>query len=495
MVERLSALDEEVSSTREDDERPEDAELESRLAFLRDVPQPDVHERNLHVERLYGLDVRSDSLLLAAKATAPSPSSSYSSSKQTDRPWCQSDLDRWRPLRLELWHGSLDRYNEAFDNAECIVASEVIEHLPARVLDKFSAVILGKYNARVVVITTPNYDFNQYFPRWRRPGRGGGGKGTEGGVEVEEDKYRFPDPTGRTDRVFRDADHKFEWTQTEFEAWANRAAAENDFEVEFTGCGSYSNYFGRVSMTSDFESSGVARPQPLPTDPDGPAPPRNPKSFYATQCAIFRRQFRNDLERSPRSPRPSVLPFLSNTGTSPHRLHTLHEHKAHPRAGRPRSPDRILDRLEAVLDAWRTRETSLGTAWQWSDELRADAGGEVRKVVEAVAGKEGSKKGWRAEVREGRGVEAVWLILQKELPPQPAVLEGVEDLHVDSDVQVPERLAEENGLMEERPATDATAAPDATPMLAPSDRLWDKSTWPAEPEPDNPARGDLGTWD
>lgn len=56
-------------------------------------------------------------------------------------------------------------------------------------LAKFGTVILGVYQPRLVVITTPNHEFNSYFIS---------------SSKEEESQNRFPDPTGRTNRVVRE---------------------------------------------------------------------------------------------------------------------------------------------------------------------------------------------------------------------------------------------------------------------------------------------------
>ncbi|EGG13160.1 uncharacterized protein MELLADRAFT_32370, partial [Melampsora larici-populina 98AG31] len=129
---------------------------------------------------------------------------------------------RWEPLTVELWHGSLIHYNKNFKGVDCIVMSEVIEHLSPEVFDKFIPIVFAMYNPRVIVITTPNHDFNRYFDT----------------SSPQSASYRFPDPTGRTSRIFRDDDHKFEWTEDEFKGWCDKTSQEYEYDVEITGCGS-----------------------------------------------------------------------------------------------------------------------------------------------------------------------------------------------------------------------------------------------------------------
>ncbi|CAG8794305.1 11177_t:CDS:2, partial [Racocetra fulgida] len=65
-----------------------------------------------------------------------------------------------------------------------------IKHVYPPVLNKFFKVVLGTYKPKVVIVTTPNAEFNVYFPQL---------------------KYGTPEATFRID------DHKFEWTRSEFQ--------------------------------------------------------------------------------------------------------------------------------------------------------------------------------------------------------------------------------------------------------------------------------------
>ena len=55
---------------------------------------------------------------------------------------------------------------------------------------------------------------------------------------------RFEDSSGRTDRVFRQADHRFEWTMDEFQVWCDHIAdcATYGYEVESLGVGPFWSY-------------------------------------------------------------------------------------------------------------------------------------------------------------------------------------------------------------------------------------------------------------
>lgn len=84
-----------------------------------------------------------------------------------------------------------------------------IEHLPDHILARFAPMLLGVYHPRLLLMTTPNYSYNELF--------------SPPGVISEQS---FLDPTQKTDRRFRHYDHKFEWTPEEFMQYC-LAEAEN----------------------------------------------------------------------------------------------------------------------------------------------------------------------------------------------------------------------------------------------------------------------------
>jgi 3' terminal RNA ribose 2'-O-methyltransferase Hen1 len=101
-------------------------------------------------------------------------------------------LDRMPPVqreRLKLIHGSLmyrDRRLEGYD-AACVI--EVIEHLDPPRLAAFERVLFEFARPKLVLITTPNSEYNIRFPTL---------------------------PAGQ----FRHKDHRFEWTREQFHNWA-----------------------------------------------------------------------------------------------------------------------------------------------------------------------------------------------------------------------------------------------------------------------------------
>jgi 3' terminal RNA ribose 2'-O-methyltransferase Hen1 len=119
-------------------------------------------------------------------------------------------LDRLPPTqrkRIELIHGSLmykDKRLAGFDAATVI---EVIEHLDPPRLAAFERVLFEQARPRVVIVTTPNVEYNRLFPTL---------------------------PEGH----LRHQDHRFEWTRAEFGSWANEVTQRFGYSVRFLAVGS-----------------------------------------------------------------------------------------------------------------------------------------------------------------------------------------------------------------------------------------------------------------
>src|SRR5262245_37679977 len=79
---------------------------------------------------------------------------------------------------------------------------------------------MGVYHPRLFLVTTPSFTFNARFTPPDSTRREG-----------------YPDPTGRTERIFRHPDHKFEWTVEEFKTYCAAAAQEWGYEVSCSTIG------------------------------------------------------------------------------------------------------------------------------------------------------------------------------------------------------------------------------------------------------------------
>ncbi|XP_037260127.1 small RNA 2'-O-methyltransferase [Falco rusticolus] len=109
-----------------------------------------------------------------------------------------------RSLTVTLHHGSVAQKDPCMLGFDLVTCIELIEHLEEPELKKFPEVVFGFMAPSIVVISTPNSEFNRLLP----------------GV-----------------MLFRHPDHKFEWNQVQFQSWALETARRYDYSVEFTGVG------------------------------------------------------------------------------------------------------------------------------------------------------------------------------------------------------------------------------------------------------------------
>lgn len=114
-------------------------------------------------------------------------------------------LPTYDQLCVELYQGSVTQKDGRLRGFDLVTSIELIEHLTLADLGDFSDVVFGYMIPVVVIISTPNAEFNTLLP------------GLTG---------------------FRHPDHKFEWTRAQFQSWANSVALEHGYGVEFTGVGS-----------------------------------------------------------------------------------------------------------------------------------------------------------------------------------------------------------------------------------------------------------------
>uniref|UniRef100_A0A3B4GCR0 Small RNA 2'-O-methyltransferase n=1 Tax=Pundamilia nyererei TaxID=303518 RepID=A0A3B4GCR0_9CICH len=107
-------------------------------------------------------------------------------------------------LCVELYQGSVTQKDTRFKGFDLVTSIELIEHLTPADVELFSEVVFGYMTPKMVIISTPNSEFNIFMP----------------GVSC-----------------YRHSDHKFEWTRAEFRSWAMKVCLDYGYEVEFTGVG------------------------------------------------------------------------------------------------------------------------------------------------------------------------------------------------------------------------------------------------------------------
>ena len=123
--------------------------------------------------------------------------------------------------RLQFQLGSLtyaDRRLRGFDAATLI---EVIEHIDTNRLGSLERSLFGDARPRVIIVTTPNADYNAKFQN----------------LSAGE---------------FRHEDHRFEWSRNEFAAWCQKISKKYAYQVTIEALGPVDEQHGSPSQLASF---------------------------------------------------------------------------------------------------------------------------------------------------------------------------------------------------------------------------------------------------
>ena len=125
--------------------------------------------------------------------------------------------------RLSLVHGSFTDEDPRLVGFDAAVLLEAIEHVDPDRLSIVERTVFGYFRAKLVLVTTPNREFNDLYGQ-------------------PEERLRHPD-------------HRFEWSRARFQAWAGGVAARNGYEVTFGGIGWEHPVRGCSTQMARFERS------------------------------------------------------------------------------------------------------------------------------------------------------------------------------------------------------------------------------------------------
>ncbi|XP_070175620.1 small RNA 2'-O-methyltransferase-like [Littorina saxatilis] len=117
---------------------------------------------------------------------------------------CEFIIRRQYPLTVKVLEGNAGELDGRVAGCQAASLVEVVEHLEPDVLKQVTHCVFGRLRPPLVVVTTPNADFNILFPNF----------------------------TG-----FRHWDHKFEWTREEFHHWCECICTQHGYSVSYTGVG------------------------------------------------------------------------------------------------------------------------------------------------------------------------------------------------------------------------------------------------------------------
>ncbi|XP_037477160.1 small RNA 2'-O-methyltransferase-like [Triticum dicoccoides] len=172
------------------------------------------------LEKIVGVDISRKGLTRAAKSLHQ---------KLSKKLLLQSSV----PTAV-LYHGSVTDFDSrlyGFDIGTCL---EVIEHVEEDQASLFGNIVLSSFCPAVLIVSTPNYEYNPILQRSALPNK-------EEKREQDAGSCKF-----------RNHDHKFEWTRSQFQHWATGLAASHNYCVEFSGVGGSSDEPGYASQIAVF---------------------------------------------------------------------------------------------------------------------------------------------------------------------------------------------------------------------------------------------------
>ena len=123
--------------------------------------------------------------------------------------------------RIQLFQGSLTYKDSRFAGYDAACVIDVIEHLDVLRLVTFERVLFEFAKPSLVVLTTPNKEYNTNY------------------VSLYEEGLRHKD-------------HRFEWTREEFRNWANQTAEKFGYTVQFSEIGDADETYGAPTQMGVF---------------------------------------------------------------------------------------------------------------------------------------------------------------------------------------------------------------------------------------------------
>ena len=123
--------------------------------------------------------------------------------------------------RLKLFQSALTYNDKRLCGYDAAALVEVIEHIDAERLPAFERAVFGYARPRIVVLTTPNREYNAKYP------------------SLEQGAMRH-------------GDHRFEWSRDEFAAWVSHVTEAHGYNAEISGIGDEDSDLGQPTQMAVF---------------------------------------------------------------------------------------------------------------------------------------------------------------------------------------------------------------------------------------------------
>ncbi|MCL2388545.1 MAG: 3' terminal RNA ribose 2'-O-methyltransferase Hen1 [Defluviitaleaceae bacterium] len=122
--------------------------------------------------------------------------------------------------RVQLFQGSLSYKDDRFTGYDAACVIEVIEHMDISRLTAFEWVLFEFTKPPVVILTTPNKEYNEIY--------------------------------NLTKESLRHDDHRFEWTREQFREWATTTAEKHNYTVKISEIGEVHEIHGAPTQMGVF---------------------------------------------------------------------------------------------------------------------------------------------------------------------------------------------------------------------------------------------------
>lgn len=138
-----------------------------------------------------------------------------------DRRLKLSRMSERQRRRVKLLQGAMTYRDRRLEGFDAVAVVEALEHLDPDRLGAFERALFAFAKPETVIVTTPNREYNVKYP----------------GIA----------PDG-----LRHADHRFEWTRTEFAAWADAVCTAHGYTVDFDPVGEEDPALGAPTQMGRF---------------------------------------------------------------------------------------------------------------------------------------------------------------------------------------------------------------------------------------------------
>ena len=124
--------------------------------------------------------------------------------------------------RVEFIQASAICRDRRFDDHDCCLLIEVIEHIDEDRLPIMERVVFELAKPKTVIVTTPNAEYNANYEF------------------LNEDELRH-------------TDHRFEWNREVFRDWTEKICEKYGYKVKITGIGNEDEIYGALTQMGVFE--------------------------------------------------------------------------------------------------------------------------------------------------------------------------------------------------------------------------------------------------